>query len=126
MNATIGTLLSVKKQMHNTLENFDSQKSLSNQTNILADKLNATMVGISGFGVSLGVFNAFDNIMAGIGNVSIAVIPEKVSLFLKRKFIVIQVFGYHHNMKVHIPDDQNHSSFELVFPWDVPGQARRG
>ena len=62
MNATIGTLLSVKKQMHNTLENFDSQKSLSNQTKIVVDKVNATMEGISGFGVSLGVFDAFDNI----------------------------------------------------------------
>ena len=84
----IGTLLSVKEQMHNTLENFDSQDSLSHHTNIIADKLNATMIGISGFGAQLGVFDALDNIMGGVRNVSmgLAVIPEKVSLFLKRKF----------------------------------------
>ena len=84
----IGTLLSVKEQMHNTLENFDSQESLSHHTNTIADKVNATMIGISGFGAQLGVFDAFDNIMGGVRNVSmgLAVIPEKVSLFIMCKF----------------------------------------
>lgn len=83
-DSLIGTLLSVKEQMHNTLENFDSQESLSHHTNTIADKLNATMIGISGFGAQLGVFDALDNIMGGVRNVSmgLAVIPEKVSLFL--------------------------------------------
>jgi hypothetical protein len=73
--------------MHNTLENFDSQESLSHHTNTIADKVNATMIGISGFGAQLGVFEAFDNIMGGVRNVSmgLAVIPEKVSLFMKPK-----------------------------------------
>ena len=43
--------------MHNTLENFDSQESLSHHTNTIADKVNATMIGISGFGAQLGVFD---------------------------------------------------------------------
>ena len=87
-DSLIGTLLSVKEQMHNTLENFDSQESLSHHTNTIADKLNATMIGISGYGAQLGVFDALDNIMGGVRNVSmgLAVIPEKVSLFFKRKF----------------------------------------
>ena len=75
--------------MHNTLENFDSEESLSYQTNTIADKLNATLIGISGFGAQLGVFDALDNILGGVRNVSmgLAVIPEKVSLFLTgRKF----------------------------------------
>ena len=93
--------------MHNTLENFHSQKSFSYQTNNVADKLNATMVGIFGYGASLGVFDAFDNIMGGVRNVSITKLR-----ILKRKFIEIQIFGYHHNMKVHTPDDQNHPSFK--------------
>jgi len=86
-DSLIGTLLSVKEQMHNTLENFDSQESLSHHTNTIADKVNATMIGISGFGAQLGVFDAFDNIMGGVRNVSmgLAVIPEKVSLFMKPK-----------------------------------------
>jgi len=91
-NSLIGTLLSVKEQMHNTLENFDSQDSLSHHTNIIADKLNATMIGISGFGAQLGVFDALDNIMGGVRNVSmgLAVIPEKVSLFLKPKPVELE------------------------------------
>ena len=45
------------------------------------------MVGISGLGATWGVFEAFDNIMGGIRNVSIgmAVIPQKVQLFLTGK-----------------------------------------
>ena len=72
-------MLSVKEQMHNTLENFDSQESLSHHTNTIADKVNATMIGISGFGAQLGVFDAFDNIMGGVRNVSmgLAVSPKK-------------------------------------------------
>merc|ERR1712029_164158 len=83
-DSLITTLLSVKEQMHNTLESFDSQEALSHQTNVIADKVNATMVGISGLGATWGVFEAFDNIMGGIRNVSIgmAVIPQKVQLFL--------------------------------------------
>ena len=74
--------------MHNTLENFDSQEALFTHTNTIADKVNATMIGISGFGAQLGVFDALDNIMGGVRNVSmgLAVISKKVSLFMKRKF----------------------------------------
>jgi len=80
----ITALLGVKQQMHETLENFDSQEALVQQTNNIALKLNATMNGISDISEAWGVFDAFDNIMGGIHGISVGVgkVPLKIKTYL--------------------------------------------
>ena len=70
--------------MHETLENFDSQEALVQQTNNIALKLNATMNGISDISEAWGVFDAFDNIMGGIHGISVGVgkVPLRIKTYL--------------------------------------------
>ena len=81
--------------MHETLENFDSQEALVQQTNNIALKLNATMNGISDISEAWGVFDAFDNIMGGIHGISVGVgkVPLKIKTYLTgKKSFEIELF----------------------------------
>lgn len=80
----ITALLSVKEQMHETLESFDSQEALAAQTNNIALALNSTLNGVSDIGAAWGVFDAFDNIMGGIQVVSVGVgkVPLRIKTYL--------------------------------------------
>jgi len=79
-NALVTSMLGVKQQIHEALENFDSQESLEQLNNNVVLSLNSTLQGTATLGHTWGVFQAFDNIIEGIRNVSIGLgqFPVKV------------------------------------------------
>jgi len=79
-NALVAQLLGVKQNIHEVLENFNSQESLEVLTNNVVLSLNTTLQGTATLGQNWGVFEAFDNIIGGIKNVSIGLgqFPNKV------------------------------------------------
>ena len=96
-NALVNSMLGVKQQIHEVLENFDSQESLQQVTNNVALSLNSTMQGTVTLGQTWGVFQAFDNIIDGIRNVSIGLgqFPVKVqSIYVGGMYNLKYVF--HH------------------------------
>ena len=75
----IYSLLGAKQQMHEFLENFNSQEVLHDQTINVALTLNATLAGTENLAAEFGVFDAVDNIIHGFGQ-----IPNKINGFIQK------------------------------------------
>ena len=75
----IYSMLGAKQQLHEFLENFNSQQALHDQTINVALTLNATLAGTENAAANWGVFAAMDNIVHSIGQV-----PNKINSFLKQ------------------------------------------
>merc|ERR1712061_395114 len=121
----VNSMLGVKQQIHEVLENFDSQESLQQVTNNVVLSLNSTLQGTATLGQTWGVFQAFDNIIDGIRNVSIGLgqFPVKVqSIYVGAEEIIDGADSEDGKNDQEMEEDRPKRSMELektIIPFDA-------